>query len=320
MTRIAVLVGTRRGVTEPHGGFGVLGELPRILDGQDVVAVHLDDDPETARAAEIGFGGPNPDRLRGLLRASPGLRWFHTMSAGVERIVPIMAEHPALVVTNNSGAYDLPIAEHVIASIFAIAKRFRLSFAAQARREWHDDPRSTDVRDATLVVLGMGSIGGEVARLGAAVGMRVLGVRRSATTGALGPERLADAASQADYLAVCAPLTDATRGLVSADVIARMKPSAWIINISRGPIVDEPALLAACRERRIGGAAIDAWWEEPLPADAPWWDLDNVIVTPHTSYSSPSLRDRTVALVLENLRRYRAGEPLLNVVSRQHGY
>lgn len=318
--RIAVLVGTRRGATEVHGGFGVLGQLPAVLAGEDVVTLHSDDDVTLARGSEIAFGLPNPDRFAGLLGVAPDLRWFHTMSAGVERLLPIMARYPDLVITNNSGAYDMPIAEHVLGSIFAIAKRQRLSFAAQQRREWHDDPVNQDVRGASLVVLGMGSIGGEVARLASALGMKVTGVRRSAADGALGPDRLADVAADADYLAVCAPLTDATRGLVGREVIARLKPTAWVINISRGPIVDEAALLEACRERRIGGAAIDAWWEEPLPKDSPWWDLENVIVTPHTSYSSPTLGQRTIGFVLENLRRYRAGEDLLNVVSLERGY
>jgi len=107
---------------------------------------------------------------------------------------------------------------------------------------------------------------------------------------------------------------------VSAEVIAAMRPGAWIINISRGAIVDEPVLLAALKERRIAGAAIDAWWTEPLPKDSEWWDLPNVIVTPHTSHSSPSVRDRSIALIEENLRRFKSGEPLLNRVDLRLGY
>lgn len=108
--------------------------------------------------------------------------------------------------------------------------------------------------------------------------------------------------------------------MVGAEVIGRMKPTAWLINISRGAIVDEAALCAAVTERRIGGAAIDAWWTEPLPKDSGWWDLPNVIITPHTSFSSPSIRDRSIALIRENLRRFKSGEPLLNRVDRALGY
>ncbi|MEK7860000.1 MAG: NAD(P)-dependent oxidoreductase, partial [Chloroflexota bacterium] len=136
----------------------------------------------------------------------------------------------------------------------------------------------------------------------------------------VGPDALADVVPEADFLAVTAPLTPATTGIVSAEIIARMKPAAWVINIARGAIVDEPALLAACRDRRIGGAAIDAWWTEPLPPESDWWSLPNVIATPHVSHSSPRVRERTLALFLENLRRWKAGEPLLNVVDPVAGY
>ena len=282
--------------------------------------MHLDDDIAAASGAEVAFGGPNPDRLRALLAAAPALRWYHTVSAGVERLLIPELDRPGIMLTNNSGAYDLAIAEHVVAMIFAAAKRLPGSFAAQGRHDWHDDPHASDVRGATLVVLGMGSIGGELAGIARSLGMRVIGVRRSGGDGTVTPDRLAEVAAEADYLAVCAPLTEATRGMVGADVIAAMRPGAWIINISRGAVVDEPALLAALKERRIGGAAIDAWWTEPLPKDSEWWDLPNVIVTPHTSHSSPSVRDRSVALIRENLRRYKAGEALLNRVDLQLGY
>jgi phosphoglycerate dehydrogenase-like enzyme len=134
------------------------------------------------------------------------------------------------------------------------------------------------------------------------------------------PDRLPEVAREADYVAVTAALTQQTRGLVSREVIAAMKPTAWLVNIARGPIVDEAALFEALRQRRIAGAAIDAWWTEPLPSDSPWWGLDNVIVTPHRSNSSPLLRERSLEFFGENLRRYERGEPLLNVVDKKLGY
>ncbi len=294
--------------------------MDRLLPDDEVVMLHLDDGPERAAGAVAALGGPNPERMGALLRAAPGLRWYHTLSAGVERLLAPELTPPGLVLTNNSGAYDLAIAEHVVALIFAAAKRLPISFAAQGRHDWHDDPRSSDVRGATLVVLGLGSIGGELATIARGLGMRVIGVRRSGGEGALTPDRLADAAAEADYLAVCTPLTPETRGMVDANVLARMKATSWIINISRGPVIEEQALFAALSERRIAGAAIDAWWTEPLPKDSAWWDLPNVIVTPHTSYSSPSVRERSIALIHENLRRFKAGEPLLNRVDTRLGY
>lgn len=295
-------------------------DLPQLLSPDQVITLPADGDLGAAAGADVAIGGPNPERFRSLLAAAPGLRWFHSLAAGVERIVPEMGAHPDLVVTNNSGAYDVAIAEHVIATIFAAAKRLPTSFAAQGQHTWHEDPRSSDVRGSTLVILGMGSIGGELSKIAGALGMRVIGVRRSAAAGSVAPERLAEVAAEADYLAVCAPLTTETRGMVGAEVLGRMKPTAWLINISRGAIVDEAALLAAVTERRIGGAAIDAWWTEPLPRDSEWWDLPNVILTPHTSFSSPSIRDRSIELIRENLRRFKSGEPLLNRVDPHLGY
>jgi phosphoglycerate dehydrogenase-like enzyme len=134
------------------------------------------------------------------------------------------------------------------------------------------------------------------------------------------PDRLIEAAREADYLAVTAPLTPQTKGMVSAEVLRALKPTAWVINIARGPIVDEAALAAALADKRIGGAALDVFDTEPLPATSPLWSLDNVIITPHISNSSPRLRARSLALVTENVRRFKAGEPLLNVVDRAAGY
>jgi phosphoglycerate dehydrogenase-like enzyme len=156
--------------------------------------------------------------------------------------------------------------------------------------------------------------------------MRVIGVRRKG--GAPEPgidrvvaaDRLADVVSEADYLAIAAPLTSATRGAVSRDIISRMKPTAWIMNIARGAIVDEPAMIEALQAKRIGGAALDVFTTEPLPKESPLWALENVIITPHNSGSSPRAGERTLVLFAENLRRYKAGEPLINRVDFEAGY
>jgi len=133
-------------------------------------------------------------------------------------------------------------------------------------------------------------------------------------------DRFAEVVREADYLAVTAALTPQTRGMVSAEIIRALKPTAWVINIARGPIVDESALAAALKEKRIGGAALDVFETEPLPAGSPLWSLDNAILTPHVSNSSPKVRERSLALVTENVRRFNAGEQLLNVVDRAAGY
>ena len=303
-------------------------ELERAVPGDRVVRIDRKGPFDRAAEAEVALGAPHADLIGEFLRRSPDLRWLHTVSAGVERLlIPEITQREGFTLTNNSGAYDVPIAEFVIATMLAAAKHLPDYQRAQTEAHWQREHTHTELRDATLVVLGMGSIGGEVARLACGFGMNVIGVRRRldlagipGVSRVVPPEALADIASEADFLAVTAPLTPATKGLVSREVIARMKPSAWIVNIARGAIVDEPALLEALRERRIGGAAIDAWWTEPLPGESEWWSLPNVIATPHASHSSPRVRERTLALFLENLRRWKAKEPLLNVVDLRAGY
>jgi len=284
------------------------------------------DDLGPAADAEAVLGGFTVERFRAAA-ALRHVRWVHTFSAGVDRYMPELVGRPDLLLTNNSGAYDVPISEHVIAMIFAAAKRVPEHLLAQGRSEWQREVPHAEVRGATLVILGMGSIGGELARLASGVGMRVIGVRRDASRpGGPGVERVvpsehfAEVARDADYLAVTAALTPDTQGMVSAAVIAGLKPTAWVINIARGPIVDEAALAAALAEHRIGGAALDVFETEPLPAASPLWKLDNVILTPHVSNSSPNVRERSLALVVENVRRFKAGEPLLNLVDRSAGY
>lgn len=279
-----------------------------------------------AAEAEAAFGGFTVDRIRSILAGMPRLRWMHTFSAGVDRHVPELIGRPDVSLTNNTGAYDIPIAEHVIAMIFAAAKRVPEHLAAQGRREWQREVPHAEVRDATLVILGLGSIGSELARLAKGVGMRVIGVRRDASRPAPGvdrvvpPDALSQVVREADYFAVTAALTPQTKGLVSREIIGLLKPTAWIVNIARGPIVDESALAEALAERRIGGAALDVFETEPLPASSPLWRLDNAILTPHVSNSSPRVRERSLALAVENVRRFKAGEPLLNLVDRAAGY
>ena len=299
-------------------------DVRRALPDDEIVSVRDGAELARARDIEVAFAGNNAARVKQVLAAAPTLRWYHTFSAGVDTMLLPDFRERSITLTNNSGAYDVAIAEHVMAFVFAAAKRLHVYARHQAARTWHEE-RHDEVGDSTLVVYGMGSIGGEVARLAAAVGMRVIGVRRTAGSSSgvpriVPPDALRDVAAETDYLVVAAPLTERTRGAVSRDVIARMKPTAWIVNIARGAIVDEAAMIEALRERRIAGAALDVFSSEPLPPDSELWTMENVIITPHSSSSSPRVRQRTLALFTENLRRYKAGEPLLNRVDFAVGY
>jgi phosphoglycerate dehydrogenase-like enzyme len=300
-------------------------ELPKLLT-EDHVAVPKDESElATAIDAEVGIGTNNGTRVRKLFDAAPKLRWYHSVGAGVEDLVGVPEFRArGITLTNNSGSYDIQIAEHAIAFILAGAKRLHVYRDQQSRRNWKDH-RQDEIRGATLVVYGLGSIGAEIARLGVALGMRVIGVRRRVEPAPgveriVQPEMLAEVAAEADYLAVAAPLTAATRGAVSREVIGRMKKTAWIVNIARGAIVDEDALVDALRQGELGGAGLDAFSTEPLPADHPLWTLENVIISPHSSNSSPHVRERTMALFVENLRRFKSGAELLNRVDLEAGY
>lgn len=304
---------------------GMASDLPKLL-ADDQVAVPKDDSELASAAdAECAIGTNNGSRVRKLLDAAPKLRWYHSVGAGVEDLIGVREfRDRGIALTNNSGSYDIQIAEHALAFILAGAKRLHVYRDQQARRNWKEH-RQDELRGSTLVVYGLGSIGAEIARLGAALGMRVIGVRRrvepvEGVERIVPPELLEDVVAEADYLAIAAPLTRATRGAISRDVIARMKKTAWIVNIARGAIVDEDALVDALRAGRLGGAGLDALTTEPLPADHPLWTLENVMISPHSSNSSPHVRERTLTLFVENLRRFKSGEDLLNRVDFEAGY
>jgi len=224
------------------------------------------------------------------------------------------------------------VAEHVIALIFALAKQVAQAVRLQQKHfwgqetMWHGRPRPREVAGATLGLVGLGSIGREVVKRASALGMRVVAMREHPGKGSegadaiVGPGQLDDLLAAADYVVLAAPLTPETRTLIGAAQLAKMKADACLINVSRGPQVDEAALAEALRTRKIGGAALDVFSKEPLPAGSPLWDLDNLLITPHTAALTEKLWERHYVLISENLRRYLAGQPLLAVVDKHRGY
>ncbi|HEU0242445.1 MAG TPA: D-2-hydroxyacid dehydrogenase [Candidatus Limnocylindrales bacterium] len=308
-----------------------------------------------ARLVTIGFDG-HPDgplddvevMLRGRLPAetfdrilarAPKLRWVHSATAGVERVLTPASRERGLVITNARGVFSRPIAEYVMLMILAAARRLPQLLELQAERTWQP-LEARELRDVTVGIVGLGSIGRAVGALATAFGCRVIATRRRPEAGAeaadgagdepflgsvmldrvLPPERLDELLAESDFVVLAAPLTPDTVGLIGEASIATMKPGAWVINVARGELVDEHALARAVRNGRIGGAVLDTFREEPLPPTSPLYDLPNVILTPHTSWSSTRVLDRSVDLFCDNLRRYAAGEPLLNVVDPTAGY
>ena len=241
------------------------------------------------------------------------LRWVHTASAGVDRLNFPGLVDSGVTVTNSRGVFDGPIAEYVLGLVLAQAKDLAHTLALQGRRDWRH--RETErIAGRRAVVVGGGPIGAAIAGHLGAVGMRVDVVGRRDFPEL--PRRL----PHADWLVLAVPLTDATRGMLDAAMLAQLPQHARVINVGRGALVVEDDLVAALREGRIAGAALDVFATEPLPDSSPLWDLPGVIVSPHMSGDVVGWRDELAEVFAANLARYRAGEPLGNVVDMQLGY
>lgn len=294
------------GVRLPRRGLAL-----RVASTPAEAAVHIAD-------VEVlyAWGFPAP-----LLARASRLRWVQVMGAGVERF--LAPELPArVVVTRAAGVFGPWMAEYTLGWCLWVTQRMDLFRRQQADRRWAPvDPLR--LRGSTLCVVGLGDIGRNIARAARALGMRVVGVSRrgrrvAGARAVYPPGALATALRGADFAVLTVPLSEATRGMIGERELGAMKPTAWLLNIARGPVVDEAALIRALSARRIAGAVLDVFDAEPLPGDHPLWALDNAVITPHIS--GPSTPGEITPLFNENLRRYAAGRPLRHVADRARGY
>jgi phosphoglycerate dehydrogenase-like enzyme len=294
------------------------GVLCVANEREDVVALIAD--------AEAYVPGPLGEDV---FAAASQLRWVHFLWAGMDGVRSTALLSSDVTVTNSAGAFAVPMAEQAVAVILAFSRGLNVCM----RRPWEWREMRTELwgqqqelPGLTLGVLGYGGIGRAAAQRAKAFGMRILAIRSAGqdTDGVAesiwGPDRLDDLLAQSDYLLISCPLTPQTRGLIGRRELALMKPHAVLINLARGAIVDQPALVEALQEGRIGGAGLDVTTPEPLPADSPLWKMENVIITPHTSAHSPHTWECQFALLRENVSRYVRGQKLLNVVNKQTGY
>ncbi|MBX0326079.1 D-2-hydroxyacid dehydrogenase [Oscillochloris sp. ZM17-4] len=264
--------------------------------------------------------------LNGLVEQLPSLRWLHIPRAGVDNSLVSAVMARDILITNSAGIHAAPIAEFVMLYVLDHAKQAGLLRSSQAERRWVGrQVQLAELTDKLMLIIGLGQIGQAIAARAAAFGMRVVGSRRSGAPVPGVSRVLADGAwrqmlGEADYVVIAAPLTPQTRGMFGAAELAAMRPDAYLINIARGEIVDEAALIDALGRGQIAGAGLDVFSTEPLPAEHPLWGLPNVFVTPHVSWLSPEIRPRTISLFVENVRRYAAGEPLRNIVDKHAGY
>lgn len=286
---------------------------PETLDRIRLAFFHGDfrTDPEHTR------------RFFGAALRAPNLSWMHLPNSGVDD--PVFARllaHGVRLSTSPEAAAE-PIAQTAIAGILALARGLPFWMAAQRERRWRPHPVApapADLRGQTMVLVGVGAIGSHVARLAAALGLRVLGVRRDPSVAVDHVGRMHAVADldivlpEADWLVLACPLTDATRGLLDASRLALLRSSAHVVNVARGEVVDEAALTVALTEGRLAGAYLDVFAEEPLPPSSPLWSLPNVLISPHDAAASAGAPHRASRLFLDNLARWRAGAALRNEV------
>ncbi|MCS6863017.1 MAG: D-2-hydroxyacid dehydrogenase [Abditibacteriales bacterium] len=253
------------------------------------------------------------------------LKWFQSQSAGLDAVLFPELIESEVIVTNAAGLYASHAAEHAFALLLGLTRGIHRFAENRLRRTWKGQ-RLVEIAGWTLGIIGMGGFGVEMARRGQGWGLRVIAVdayrteKPECVEALWGMERLNDLLSASDVVMIACPLTAETRHLLNAKNLSLMKPSAYLINVARGGIIDEKALIQVLQQRRIAGAGLDVFEVEPLPADSPLWELDNVILTPHVAGSSQHRPRRTVEFFCDNLRRYFAGEPLRNVVDKRKGF
>jgi phosphoglycerate dehydrogenase-like enzyme len=294
----------------------LLGMLEALPDDVRIAAGNrLEAFAEAAPEADVILNWTGSrDLLQQVWRMAPRVRWVHSKSAGLDELLfPELADS-AVPLTNARGVFSEILGEFAIAAVFYFAKGLRRMVRSQEAGIW-DQFDTVEVAGQTMGVIGLGDIGKAAARRAEAMGLRVIGLGRSD-----GPERKRELLERSDYVVLSTPLTPQTRGMIGAAELRAMKPAAVLINVGRGPLVDEAALIAALRERRIGGAALDVFEQEPLPPGHPFYTLDNVLLSAHSADHTPDWQRRAMQLFLDNFERYRKGEALRNVVDKARGY
>jgi phosphoglycerate dehydrogenase-like enzyme len=260
-----------------------------------------------------------------LLDRSKRLAWMHYSSTGVEHMpLPLLRERN-VVLTNGAGLYAVPIAEHVVMCMLAARRNLPAVLRAQAARTWAPEAESDqELGGSTVLILGYGQLGRAVAQRLRPFGVEVFATRRSGPV--VAEDGVKDAGDwrvrlgEADFVVATLPSTVETRDILGPQEISSMKPGAWLVNVARGSLVDESALLESLTSGHLGGAVLDAFRHEPLPSEHPFWGLENVILSPHSSWRSSRLAERDVSLFEENLLRFTENRTLRNIVNLEAGY
>jgi len=266
------------------------------------------------------------------LTLAPKLLWIHSPAAAVHQLMFPALQKSKIMVSNSSEVHGPVVAEHALATMLTLARRLQTANWYQQQKVWaqeqiwNERPRPMEVAGSNLLLVGLGNIGREIAQRSKALGVHVVAVREHPEKGNEGceavfaPTHIETIVGDMDFVVLAAPLTDETKGFINAARLARMKRTAYLINVSRGPLIDDNALIAALRAKKIGGAALDVFEEEPLPANSPYWGLDNCLVTPHMAALTEKLWERHYALFADNLVRFMSNKELRGLVDKQRGY
>lgn len=259
--------------------------------------------------------------------AATKLRWIHALTAGVEFLLFAETQASPVMITNSKGIHGIPMAEHVLGMMLSFTRRLNLFHRQQAQHIWKRPPTEElpEINGKTLAIVGLGAIGHEIAKKAKAMDMHVIAAKREMTQEPFvdrlySPEQLLEMLSEADFVVVTLPLTDATKNLFGREQFGAMKKSAYFINVSRGSVVQEDQLKIALESGQIAGAGLDVVVEEPLPESSPFWDMPNVIITPHLSAISPAYLDRAIQLFAKNLALYVNDKSLFNLIDKSRGY
>jgi phosphoglycerate dehydrogenase-like enzyme len=290
-----------------------LEKLP--ADANLIVSNDRDRVFESAPAADVLVNGDfrGPALFLETFPRATRIKWAHVVSAGVDSVLSPEIRASSVPLTNGRGVFARPLGEWALGAMIFFAYEFRRILKNQQAHLWERYDHE-ELHGRTLAIVGYGSIGRAVGERACAFGMRLLTSSRS------NPGDLNAILAECDYLAVTAPLTPQTRGMIGAAQIAVMKPTAVIINVGRGPVIDEPALIDALEKNKIRGAALDVFAQEPLPAGHPFYALENVLLSPHSADNLPDSREQAVEFFVENFERFRTGEPLQNIVDKHAGY
>lgn len=271
----------------------------------------------------LAFGQTN---LAPILPKAPRLRWVHALTAGVDGFLALDDfKNSDILLTNVRGIHGIPIAEHVLGMMLGFSRGLFEARESQKSHLWKSIHGLDEIFGRTAAIIGMGSVGGAIAERLRAMGMKILAIKREISKDPRADEvfpmaGLDEVLSRADYVIVTLPLTDETRGLFSARTFAKMKKSAFFVNVSRGPVVDEDDLSAALNGEVIRGAGLDVFCEEPLSPDSSLWDAKNIIITPHRAATSPYYMDRAIGVFVENLAAFPDRTKMINVIEKSRGY